>query len=180
MIITLCIVVFYLSFVISIFLFGECKRFCNNIESHEKNEILDLSDELKINIKEDNLLLVIAHPDDEIMFFGPLIQICTLNGISLKILCLSNGNYDGKGKIRTIEMKNSLEKMEISKDSFVIIDSPYLKDGPSIDWDQKVIWKILEQYTLKWKINKIFTFDEYGISGHKNHKSVHKAVKSYK
>lgn len=40
-----------------------------------------------------NILLVIAHPDDEVMFFGP-----TLIGItnpaaenSVRVLCLSNG-----------------------------------------------------------------------------------------
>ena len=42
-----------------------------------------------------NILLVIAHPDDEVMFFGP-----TLVGITnsssennVRVLCLSNGIY---------------------------------------------------------------------------------------
>lgn len=36
------------------------------------------------------ILLVIAHPDDEVMFFGPtLIGITSSN--SVRVLCLSNG-----------------------------------------------------------------------------------------
>ena len=41
--------------------------------------------------KECNLLLVIAHPDDEAMFFGPLLS----SSCNVSILCLSNGNYKG-------------------------------------------------------------------------------------
>ena len=44
-------------------------------------------------IHDKNILLVIAHPDDEVMFFGP-----TLIGITnatadnkVRVLCLSNG-----------------------------------------------------------------------------------------
>lgn len=45
------------------------------------------------HFREKNIMMVIAHPDDEVMFFGP-----TLFGITkekyanqVRILCLSNG-----------------------------------------------------------------------------------------
>jgi len=40
-----------------------------------------------------NSLLVIAHPDDESMFFIPFIR----QQSNMEILCLSNGGYDGLG-----------------------------------------------------------------------------------
>ena len=67
-----------------------------------------------------NILLVIAHPDDEVMFFGP-----TLIGITnsssdnnVRVLCLSNGttsfgladlgNAQGLGSIRERELVQSV------------------------------------------------------------------------
>lgn len=44
-------------------------------------------------IRGKNILLVIAHPDDEVMFFGPtLIGITNSSAMnSVRVLCLSNG-----------------------------------------------------------------------------------------
>jgi LmbE family N-acetylglucosaminyl deacetylase len=39
----------------------------------------------------DRVLLVIAHPDDEAMFFGPILQRLAAHGTDLRILCLSTG-----------------------------------------------------------------------------------------
>jgi LmbE family N-acetylglucosaminyl deacetylase len=55
----------------------------------------------KVNpIQGRNILLVIAHPDDEVMFFGPtLIGITSDN--SVRVLCLSNGtNLEEKSLCR--------------------------------------------------------------------------------
>jgi N-acetylglucosaminylphosphatidylinositol deacetylase len=57
-------------------------------------------------IEKRNILYVIAHPDDEAMFFVPsIIQLREKN--DLYILCLSNGNFDGLGKTREKEMHSS-------------------------------------------------------------------------
>ena len=50
-----------------------------------------------------SVLLIIAHPDDEIMFWTPTIRTFLGNNITLKILCLSNGNYNGLGELREKE-----------------------------------------------------------------------------
>jgi N-acetylglucosaminylphosphatidylinositol deacetylase len=47
-----------------------------------------------------DVLIVIAHPDDEVMFFLPLIS--QLSGVfKIHLLCISNGNADGLGETRT-------------------------------------------------------------------------------
>ena len=53
------------------------------------------------------LLLVIAHPDDEAMFFSPLL-LSFHSKQSIFILCLSNGNIEGLGEIRTQEVLQQL------------------------------------------------------------------------
>ena len=44
----------------------------------------------------DALLLVTAHPDDEVMFFAPAL-LCLGEEFTIYILCLSTGDYDGLG-----------------------------------------------------------------------------------
>lgn len=36
-------------------------------------------------------VLVIAHPDDETMFFGPFLMSMWEMGVQVRVLCLSNG-----------------------------------------------------------------------------------------
>lgn len=50
------------------------------------------------------VLFVTAHPDDECMFFTPTIEAMKKES-DLYILVLSNGGYDGLGKIRQKEME---------------------------------------------------------------------------
>jgi N-acetylglucosaminylphosphatidylinositol deacetylase len=58
------------------------------------------------NIRKHNILYVIAHPDDEAMFFVPsILELRRTN--NLHLLCLSNGNADGLGKIREKELHAS-------------------------------------------------------------------------
>ena len=47
------------------------------------------------NLREKAIVLLIAHPDDEAMFFAPTVLALTHpdQGNHVKILCLSNGAY---------------------------------------------------------------------------------------
>lgn len=50
-------------------------------------------------------LLIIAHPDDESMFFLPtLYNLLQIDYCEVHILCLSNGNYAKLGKLREAEL----------------------------------------------------------------------------
>ena len=52
------------------------------------------------------IILLIAHPDDESMFFSPTLQALTNPSLQnhLKILCLSTGDADGLGATRRLEL----------------------------------------------------------------------------
>ena len=60
------------------------------------------------------ILLVTAHPDDECLFFFPLINEIVRQGGQVDLLCLSSGNHDGLGQIRQAELKRSCGVLKIT------------------------------------------------------------------
>lgn len=113
-------------------------------------------------------LLIIAHPDDEVMFFTPLL----LSGsrfASFSILCLSCGNADGIGEIRRKELIKSAQAFDIEESDVYIIDHPQLQDGMKNDWNIDIICTLVSSYLQLLKPDVVFTFDEYGVSYHPNH-----------
>lgn len=73
-----------------------------------------------------SVLLLIAHPDDEIMFWTPTIKYLLSKKIQLKILCLSNGNYNGLGDLREVEFDNVSRELNLFNN--VILNVPELQD----------------------------------------------------
>ncbi|CAF0981229.1 unnamed protein product [Rotaria sordida] len=114
-----------------------------------------------------NYLLVIAHPDDECLFFSPILLSIDSNKY---ILCLSNGNND-----RSDELRRSCIKLGIN--NYKIIDDKInLKDDQTISWSSDAILGHVKQAIRQWNISIIISFDNYGISGHKNHISIYYAL----
>ena len=60
-------------------------------------------------------VLVIAHPDDESMFFLPTIRSLQEAGETVWILCLTTGNYDGLGNTRKLELSKVCRLLRIPK-----------------------------------------------------------------
>jgi N-acetylglucosaminylphosphatidylinositol deacetylase len=116
------------------------------------------------------VLLLTAHPDDEVMFFTPTLRALLAQGIKIRLLCLSNGNFDGLGRIREVELKNVCKTLAIELE---ITDDDKLKDDIRHKWDSELVATKLTEYMNKDsnldKIGTIITFDEYGITNHPNH-----------
>lgn len=136
------------------------------------------------------IVLLIAHPDDESMFFSPTITRLTdpALGNHVKILCLSTGNADGLGETRKKELETAATTLGLrkSEDVFVIDDPSRFKDGMKEEWDEKQIAKVLAQAFIgpdkgkkagtndgpRATIDALITFDTHGISSHPNHIAV--------
>lgn len=77
------------------------------------------------------ICLLIAHPDDEAMFFAPTVQALTRPhlGNHVKILCLSSGDAEGLGETRKQELVESGLVLGLrKKDDVFIVDNPaYVK-----------------------------------------------------
>jgi N-acetylglucosaminylphosphatidylinositol deacetylase len=113
-------------------------------------------------------LLLIAHPDDESMFFAP--TLLNVRG-SLEILCLSNGNFDGLGKRREEELKNVCDYL---KSRMTILS--YRDNGK---WSaSSIAADLLLAHSLR-PFDYLLTFDRYGVSGHKNHISCYEGARLF-
>ena len=123
------------------------------------------------------ILIVIAHPDDECMFYGPSLNQMTkhIATSDVYLLCLSNGNYYGLGKIREKELVESCSLFGIRRENVEVVDDPFLQDGDQ-DWDKKRVIDKIRRSVVKNKIKTIITFDAKGVSDHPNHKSIHQAI----
>jgi N-acetylglucosaminylphosphatidylinositol deacetylase len=118
-------------------------------------------------------VLVIAHPDDESMFFVPTIKALVDRGEQVWLLCLTTGDYDGLGKEREKELIQAGSLLGFEK----VIIKNNLKDHPRSRWPVHKVTKEIEQ-ALTQGIGVststlgrivILTFDEMGVSGHVNH-----------
>lgn len=122
-----------------------------------------------------NISLLIAHPDDEVMFFGPSLHFLVhpKSNNSLSVLCLSRGNADGIGETREAEFYNTLTSyFPLNRSALTLVDDETkFKDSMSIRWDADDIAEAIETNLPDTK--KIVTFDDYGISGHPNHISLY-------
>lgn len=123
-------------------------------------------------------LLVIAHPDDEAMFFAP-----TLLGLArlrhhVFLLCFSAGNYYNQGEIRKKELLQSCDVLGIPPASVMIIDSRDFPDDPGAQWDTGHVASVLLRHVEVNDIDLVVTFDAGGVSGHSNHVALYAAART--
>jgi N-acetylglucosaminylphosphatidylinositol deacetylase len=131
-------------------------------------------------------ILVIAHPDDESMFFLPFLwyhlnqrqtEMDTTTTTTIWIICLTTGNYDGLGPIRTKELYRTAREY-LGVDKIIQINDANILDHPSQRWNVPYVAQILhgsiasallENRSDSFATIQIVTFDEYGVSKHINH-----------
>lgn len=114
-------------------------------------------------------VLVIAHPDDESMFFLPMIRSLIDSGYIVWLLCLTTGDYDGLGKIRIKEITEVGKMIGISK--VIVRNDDELQDHPTKRWNHRDVSNAIRNSLKPFKDNSfvLITFDALGISGHVNH-----------
>ncbi|KAL1546048.1 N-acetylglucosaminylphosphatidylinositol deacetylase [Salvia divinorum] len=151
-----------------------CKVF---LESMSASKAAFLNDVAGVSSRRRNVLVVIAHPDDESMFFAPVINYLTSRHHNVHILCMSTGNADGMGSIRKEELQLASVVLKIPAQQVTVLDHPDLQDGFGKVWNWDLLASIIEEETRTHSIDLIITFDDYGISGHCNHCDVHQGVR---
>ncbi|XP_008548669.1 N-acetylglucosaminyl-phosphatidylinositol de-N-acetylase [Microplitis demolitor] len=121
------------------------------------------------------ILLVTAHPDDEIMFFGPMIYwLSRFKTTSIYLLCFTNGGH----KRRKEELWAAAKIMGIPEANITIIINSELPDDPKVQWPGNIVSENILHYIETYKMNAVVTFDKRGVSGHKNHISLYYAIAS--
>lgn len=129
-------------------------------------------------------VLVIAHPDDESMFFLP--TLCALRdaGETVWILCLTTGNYDGLGDTRQRELSKVVTLLKM--DRLIQLNVESLQDHPTESWSLDCVTMEIERAlstairTSPVEIQELhlITFDADGVSGHINHRDTYLGVRN--
>ena len=122
-------------------------------------------------------VLVIAHPDDESMFFIPTIRALVAANETVWLLCLTTGDYDGLGKIREKELDQASKLLGIKR----VICKDDLKDHPTERWSASCVARGIQKALIEHAPDNceqfvLLTFDRYGVSGHVNHIDTHYGV----
>jgi len=123
-----------------------------------------------------HVALVVAHPDDEAMFFWPTLLELRRRGVDLSVLCLSTGNADGLGEVRRAEMQRSCASVGVTGKDLVILDVQELQDGFR-EWPLEVVARHVREFLEDSKSSLVLTFDDVGVSGHPNHISTSLGVR---
>ncbi|SLM36405.1 Putative deacetylase LmbE-like domain [Lasallia pustulata] len=148
-------------------------------------------------LRNKRICLLIAHPDDEAMFFAPTLLALTDEdaGNHVKILCLSNGNAANLGPTRTRELTTSALTLGIrSASDILVLDDPNFPDSMTTTWSAPAIARVLSSAFSPAHapdassaahqpsssssppptatIDILLTFDPLGISHHPNHRSL--------
>lgn len=88
-------------------------------------------------LRHQNIVLIMAHPDDDAIFFPACLEEITKPeyGNRVRYLCLSTGDVDGLGEARREELFQSGRVYGVAESDVRVIDDPRLRDGT--DWDQE-------------------------------------------
>lgn len=122
------------------------------------------------------LLFVIAHPDDEVMFFGPTIFHYIKKDCIVFLMCLSTGKNYGMGKVRRNELYRSCKVLGIKQENIFIYNHTSLPDSIEAKWPLEVISNQVLYLVDALNITNLITFDKYGISVHQNHCCIYYAI----
>ena len=161
--------------VIGMLLFAILLEYLKGLKVKTMFEVNDIKGELS---SIGSVLLIIAHPDDEIMFWTPTIKTLISFNISMKILCLSNGNYDGLGELREKEFDNISRLLNFPYSQ--IINIPELQDNINQKWDPAIVSQQIEEYLKENEdVKTILTFDGNGVTKHPNHISCFNGLQYY-
>ncbi|XP_025409076.1 N-acetylglucosaminyl-phosphatidylinositol de-N-acetylase isoform X1 [Sipha flava] len=132
---------------------------------------------LELETTPHRVLLITAHPDDECMFFGPVIQkLSKMENVQLYLMCLSVGNFEGKGSLRKDELYQSCKILGIDEGNILLCKNTLLPDNPRVDWDTVLLSDKITEHVEQLEIDTVLTFDSYGVSGHRNHVSIYLAM----
>lgn len=123
------------------------------------------------------VLFVIAHPDDECMFFGPtLLHFIQEKDCLVYIMCLSTGRNYGMGMTRKAELFASCRVLGLDLSNVVVLCHTLMPDTMDVPWPEELVARQVLGMVQQYDIDAIITFDKHGVSRHVNHCSIYFGV----
>lgn len=125
-----------------------------------------------------SILGIWAHPDDEVWAMGGIIKTACQNAQPVTIITATHGEAGQTAdearwpqaklkSIRSQELKASLAELGNVEHHWLDY-----QDNQLITADRSQLIKQLEQYIAKIKPDSIFTFEENGLTGHDDHRTI--------
>jgi len=118
------------------------------------------------------LLLVTAHPDDESMFFAPLLDAARAAGMHVRVLSLTDGGAGGDGRVRARELAAAGAALGFSPSVAAVAG---VRDGMHEEWDVGAAARaiVAEARAARARARggalALASFDARGVTGHANH-----------
>ena len=125
-------------------------------------------------LKLKSLLLVIAHPDDESLFFAPLLLafpqkihiLCLSTGITHLLplntfsFCIFShvGNFYGLGSLRRKELLSAAASFGVSREKILIIEHPNLQDNLTLAWPVNIVRNMIMDTIYSLQPDAVFFF----------------------
>uniref|UniRef100_A0A1I7X2R5 N-acetylglucosaminylphosphatidylinositol deacetylase n=1 Tax=Heterorhabditis bacteriophora TaxID=37862 RepID=A0A1I7X2R5_HETBA len=107
------------------------------------------------------VLLVIAHPDDETMFFAPVIRALRVAGHRLFIICISNGNFHGQGYTRSGELRNAAVQLGLSAADVTVLNYDAFPDGSQ--WDKNLLSHVIMRHVEVLSADCVFHTNNHNV-----------------
>jgi LmbE family N-acetylglucosaminyl deacetylase len=114
-------------------------------------------------------LVVFAHPDDETAYFGGLLLAEIAERADL--LCVTDGNFDGRGVQRRAELTRACEMMKVRS-----VECLGYTDHPMLHLPVEELGAELRRRVQERGYRTVFTHSAHGEYGHFNHMDVSFAV----
>ncbi|KAH6674729.1 phosphatidylinositol glycan class L [Halenospora varia] len=130
------------------------------------------------------ICLLIAHPDDEAMFFSPTIVALTAPHLNnqFELLCLCSGKDPALREKRKKELYKSAAILGVRTFALVSIgNDDRFPDDMNIMWDPNLVASVLPKVFVKTHddstrelcLDVLITFDNQGVSFQGNHRSLY-------
>lgn len=125
--------------------------------------------------------MIIAIKNSPIQIYCIVLNCCIyIYSWKLQLILSANGtffigNFYGLAEQRIKEFRASCENLGISQENIICLDS--FEDDPKVLWQKQAVAQVIADYTDRLNCATIFTFDQFGISGHLNHISTFTGVK---
>ena len=114
----------------------------------------------------DHTLIVVAHPDDEVIFFGSLIAALGRSGGQVCVACATGGfGSPWMTHVRATEFRRSCLKLRVRGQLLSLADRPGRLDTDELD-------ARLVGLARQGRYNRVFTHGVWGEYGHRHHRDV--------
>ena len=111
-------------------------------------------------------LIVVAHPDDETLFFAGL--MLSVKSHPWKVICVTDGNADGQGALRADQLAEACHQLKVK--------SLEHWNFPDIYEQRLNIASLVEKLAALEDIHQVYTHGILGEYGHPHHQDVSMAV----